>query len=74
MKNRARDRHALLSERRLRCGGDFLQNTLILVATNAELNQGIPLVLRQEVPVHRLDYFVDGALSEEISSAHVSRQ
>jgi len=44
--NGVRDRHPLLSEGSLCSSGYFLQNALVLVATNAEFNQGIPLILR----------------------------
>lgn len=72
MTNEVRDHHVLLGEGSLRSRGYFLQNTLILVATNAELNQGIPLVLRQEVFVHRFDHPADGTLSEGGSLARAS--
>ena len=40
------DRHSLLGEGCLRSRGDFLQNKLILVDTNAKFDQCVPLILR----------------------------
>ena len=55
-------RHALLGEGSFRSRGDFFQDTLVLMDANAELNQGIPLVLRQEVLVHHFNHPIHGAL------------
>ena len=56
------DYHALLGKGSLRSRGDFLQNKFILVATNAKLDQRIPLILRQEIIVHPLYDLFDCAL------------
>lgn len=61
------DSHVLLGEGGFCTRGNFLQNELILVATNAEFDQCIPLILRQKVFVHPLDNLLDYALGKNPS-------
>ena len=61
------EHHSLLGEGGLRSAGDLFQNTLIFVTTDTKFNQGIPLVLGQEILIHFFDYFVHCTLSEFVS-------
>jgi hypothetical protein len=70
--SRVRDHHALLGKGSLRSRGNFLQNKLILVAADAELDQCIPLILRQKIFVHPIDYLVYCALGGDFISLRLS--